>query len=373
MTCLMNTSTAYPSVASQDEHSSSQAGDVAEAFAAALRGGDWNEAERQLLRAGEGQGGRGAEAWALRRSDWYLAQQRWADAEAHLKGLLADDTPAGLFQTIVRHKLASIAFMRDDDTRCVAWLSPLLEVDGVANALPPGVRAAEVLWVRALHRSRAMNRLYRWAAQLDARGQLDPLVAGVASLGMLERGDLSLAKRWIAMGRRGYETLSAECLVAAAHVAMGSHASIVDAGRLADEACSRWAADGRSWAARGLAKLLTGDVMGGGADLERATAAGPRHAVAWRGLGWAQILSGKPAAAERSFLSALALDDQHPESHGGLAVSLVIQRREAQAQDCLATCRSLDADSPSGAYAALLATGDSAVGLNLLEVLSRLR
>ena len=104
MTCLMNTSTAYPSAASLHEHSYSQAGDVAEAFAAALRSGDWNEAERQLLRAGAGQGSRGVEAWALRRSDWYLAQQRWADAEAHLKGLLADDTPAGLFQIIVQQK-----------------------------------------------------------------------------------------------------------------------------------------------------------------------------------------------------------------------------------------------------------------------------
>jgi hypothetical protein len=368
MTCLMNTSTAYPLAASQGGDSSLHAGNPAEAFAAALRNADWNEADRQLLRAGANRTGADAEAWALRKNDWYLAQQRWEEAETHLQGLLAGDTPTGLFQTIVRHKLASIAFMRGDDAGCVAWLSPLLEVDGVANALPPGFRAAEILWARALHRSRAMDRLHRWAAQLDARGQLDPAVAGVASLAMWERGDLALATRWIAMGQGGDNSASVECLVAAAHVAMAGRASIAEAERLAEEACSRWPADGRGWTVRGLTKLLRGDVIGASADLEHATTTAPRHALAWRGLGWAQILLGKPVAAEQSFLSALAVDEEHPENHGGLAVSLVVQQREPQARDRLATCQSLDARSPSGAYAELLLKRDATANLNLSAI-----
>ncbi|MGJ7502511.1 hypothetical protein ACSFA3_22505 [Variovorax sp. RHLX14] len=266
----MNTGTAYSLATLQSQDSSLRADDPAEAFAAALRRADWNEVERQL-RAGSGRAGENADAWALRKSDWYLAQQRWYEAETHLKGLFAEGVPAGLFQTIVRHKLGSIAFMRNDDAGCVAWLSPLLEVDGVANALPQGFRTAEILWVRALHRSHATDRLHRWAAQLDALGQLDPQVAGVASLAMWERGDLASAKRWIAMGRRGNGSASAECLVAAAHMAMASRASLAEAGRLVDEACSRWADDGRTWAARGLIKLLTGNMEGANTDLERAT------------------------------------------------------------------------------------------------------
>jgi Flp pilus assembly protein TadD len=207
---------------------------------------------------------------------------------------------------------------------------------------------------------------------LDARGQLDPAVAGVASLAMWERGDLASAKRWIAMGQRGDGTASAECLVAAAYAAMANRASLAEAGRLADEACSRWPDDGRTWAARGLIQLLNGNAEGASPDLERATVTAPRYGLAWRGLGWAQILLGKPAVAEQSFKSALGLDERHSESHGGLAVSLLIQRQEPEAQSSLLTCRSLDAESPSGAYGERLLVEGSGATLNLSEILARL-
>lgn len=368
----MNTRSAYPLASSQVENSPFQADDPAKTFVDALRRGDWNGAERQLRIAADQTTGKDTDAWALRRSDWYLAQQRWDEAATHLQGLLAEEAPAGLFQTIVRHKLASISFMHNDDAGCVAWLSPLLETDGVAVALPQGFRAAEILWVRALHRSRASDRLQRWATQLDARGQLDPAVAGVASLAMWEQGDLALAKHWIAMGRRGEDTVSAECLIAAAQMAMAAPASLAEAMRFTEEACARWPDDGRTWAAHGFVELLSGNAESANADLGHATATAPRLGTAWRGLGWAQILLGKPAAAEQSFLSALRLNDQHPESHGGLAVSLVMQRRESEAQDSLSTCRTLNAGSPSGAYVEQLLKEGLKAPLDLTEILARL-
>ena len=374
MTCLMSTSTLYPlaTPTSGGQASPSQASDVpAEAFAAALRQSDWNEAERQL-RAGESQAGEGDETWVLRRSDWYLAQQRWDEAAAHLHEVLDHEAPTSLFQAVVRHKLASIAFMRGDDAGCVAWLSPLLEVDGVANPAAQGGRALETLWVRALHRSRATDRLHRWVAQLDARGQLDPAVAGVASLASVERGDVASARRWIAMGRSMSDTVSAECLVAAAYMVMSSHASLEELCRLAGEACTKWPSDGRTWTVRGLSGLLIGDTENSIADLERAVELAPRYAPAWRGWGWAQILSGKAALAEQSFLSALKLDDKHSESHGGLAIALFVQQRTSDARDCSSECSRLNAASPSGAYAERLLSGDLQAGLNLSEILARL-
>jgi len=374
MTCLMNTGTLYPLAAamSAGEASRSQANDApAEAFAGALRRSDWSEAERQL-RAGESHAGEGAETWILRRSDWYIAQQRWDDAATHLHGVVDHKVNTSLFQTVVRHKLASIAFMRGDDAGCVAWLSPLLDVDGVANAAGQGGRALEVLWVRALHRSGATDRLHRWTAQLDARGLLDSAVAGVASLTAVQLGDLASAKRWIGMGRSRGDTVSAECLIAAAHVAMSSRASLEEVEKLAEEACRKWPADGRTWTVNGLSKLLIGDIHGSSADLKRAVELAPGYALAWRGWGWAQILSGNAPLAEQSFLSALKLDDRHPESHGGLAVALFAQQRTAEARDCFSECLRLNALSPSGAYAGHLLSGDSQAGLNLSEILARL-
>lgn len=369
----MNTpSTAYPSYAA-----SSQGGDpspevdddLGEAFAAALRRSDWNEAQRCLQAAAERED-EDAAAWALRRADWFLAQQRWDDAESHLKGLLSAEAQSDdPFQMAVRHNLASIAFMRRDDAGCVAWLSPLLEVDGVARPSPSGFLAAQMLWVRALHRSSAIDRLVRWAMQLDASGELDPAVAGVASLAVWERGDAVLARRWVAMGRSRGEAASAECLVAAVFLSIAGRGAQTEAMKLAEEVCVRWPADGRGWAARGLSKLLVGDVASANSDLERAIAAAPGCAPAWRGLGWAQILSGDLASAERSFLSALQLNDRHSETHGGLAVSLVIQQREPEARDCLFMCLSLNAKSRSGAYAEHLLEHHSEVALDLAEVL----
>ncbi|SFQ11286.1 tetratricopeptide repeat protein [Variovorax sp. 770b2] len=370
---MNTTSTAYTYAAlSQGGDSSAELDDLGEAFAAALRRSDWSEAQRCLHAAADREE-EDAAAWALRRGDWFLAQQRWDDAESHLKGLLAADEPADdPFQMAVRHNLASIAFMRRDDAGCVAWLSPLLEVDGVARSLPSGFLAAQMLWVRALHRSHAVDRLLRWVAQLDASGQLDPAVAGIASLASWERGDVASARRWVATGRSRGEAVSAECLVAAVFLSIADRGSHVEIGKLAEEACARWPADGRGWAVRGLAKLLAGDAESANSDLERAIATAPHYALAWRGIGWAQILLGEPAVAEHSFLSALKLDDRHPESHGGLAVSLLMQRREAEARDCLSMCQNLDAESRSGAYAERLLVRHSEVALDLAEVLAGL-
>jgi tetratricopeptide (TPR) repeat protein len=366
----MNTSTAYSLAApyGRDDPSLQQPEEPAEAFAAALRRTDWNEAERLLL-AAEDESGDDTEAWTLRRSDWYLAQQRWDEAATHLKRLLAEDSRSVLFQSIVRHKLASIAFMRGDDAACVAWLSPLLEAEGVAIALPQGFRAVEILWVRALHRSGATDRLHRWAAQLDARGELDAGVAGVASLACWERRDLALARRWIAMGQRREATPSPECWMAAARVAMSKHASLAEAASLAEDACARWPGDGRCWAVRGSVKLLAGDAEGGHADLERAVDLAPSYTPAWRGLGWAQILLGKAEAAEKSFRVAVDLDDEHSESHGGLGVSLMLQQREDEAGDCLRKCQSLDRESLLGGYLQFFLLEGSKQPLDLLGVL----
>ena len=365
----MNTSTAYSSAeAPAGEDIPSQPLNPAEAFAAALRRADWREAERQL-HAAEGRAGEDTEAWLLRRSDWYLAQQRWDEAATHLKRLLAEDGQGGVFQTIVRHQLASIAFMRGEDAGCVAWLSPLLEAEGVAKALPQAFKSVESLWVRALHRSGAIDRLHRWASQLDARGELDAGVAGVASLACWERGDIVLTRRWMAMGRSRQETTSPECLMAAARVAMGHRASLGEAAALAEEACGRWPGDGRCWAVRGIARLLGGDVDGGQADLERAVDLAPRDVRAWHGLGWAQILAGKAEAAEGSFRAGLELDSGQAEGYGGVGVALFMQGRAEEAEDCGRECRSLDGESPAGEYLGLLLLEGAAVGLDLSRIL----
>jgi len=371
---MNTTSTAYLSHAasSQGADSSAEVDDLGEAFAAALRRSDWSEAQRCLQAAAEREDEDAAD-WALRRADWFLAQQRWDDAESHLKGLLASEAQADdLFQMAVRYNLASIAFMQHDEAGCVAWLSPLLEGDGVARPSPSGFLAAQMLWVRALHRSNAIDRLVRWVMQLDASGELDPAVAGVASLAGWERGDVVLARRWVAMGRSRGEAALAECLVAAVFLSISARGAQTEAMKLAEQACARWPADGRGWAVRGLVKLWMGDGESAKSDLERAVATAPDYAPAWRGLGWAQIFLREPVAAERSFLSALQLNDRHPESDGGLAVSMAMQQRESEARDRLSAHKRLDAKNRAWVYAENLLAGRPEIALDLAAVLAAL-
>lgn len=358
----MNTSATplYPSAQGQDLQA--QAEGSAEAFAAALRRGDWRSAERHLRHA-RSQAAPSL-AWALRESDWYLAQQRWDEAARLPKDLLALPSVPDEFQLAVRHNLASTAFARRDHAGSVAWLSPMLEAEGVPKPLPDGFRATQLLWARSLHRSGDLDRLHRWVAQVDALGRLDAAVAGVAGLASWDRADHAAAKRWSSMGRENGTPSTAECVVTDALLALADRDSS-RAQALVEKAVDLWPGEARAWVVLGFARLVQGDGKQAALSFERATALAPDDVLAWLGQGWALALSGRGEAGQRSFDAALALNDRDAEAHGGLAVALAFRGRAAEAKASLARCLDLDPESRSATYAERILVAEDGQALDL--------
>jgi tetratricopeptide (TPR) repeat protein len=334
-----------------------------DAFETALSCGDWERAQFHL------QHGRTLQvdplAWRLREGDFWLAQQRYDEAQGVLEALLGASNAAPGFAAVLLHNLAFIDFKRGRYPACIERLAPLVDLGaaGAPNAdaqAEVATRALQQLWLRALHHDRQLDRAMVWAQEAQRQQRLDPQAAGVASLVAIDAADFVAAQRWSAISLQEGDSREhpVEVLVTEASLALAA-GNPARASQFADAALQRRPEDGRAWSARGFAALLAGDTAAAVMAFERALSTMADHIGTWHGLGWAQILAGDLPAARATFENALALDRNFAESHGGLAVVLAMQQSRQEAEAHAELALKLDKSNLSGRYAGALLKGEA--------------
>lgn len=322
----------------------------ADTFYAALQCGEWSRAREQLEWARDAQPGEAA--WALREADWLLAQKRYPEAREFLESLrrqAAGDVP---LERVIDQNLGFVAFSEGRHADALALLGPLAQPGGEAPS-----PSLQQLWLRALHHAGEVAAACDWAAQVEARGQLDPAASGIAALAAIDRGDFAAAQRWCRRAEQGGVT-NMEALVARASIAL----AVPDAAaahQLALQATQLNPRDGRAWSARAFAELLAGDLAAARTSFAQALAFMPQHIGTWHGQGWVQVLQRDGAGARASFEHALQLDRNFAESHGGLAVALAMQGDAAAAREHIALAQRLDRANLSSRYAEAILSGEA--------------
>jgi Flp pilus assembly protein TadD len=322
----------------------------ADAFYTALQCGEWDRAGAQLEWARAAQPHEAA--WALREGDWLLAQKRYPEAREFLQQLRAQAEGSAPLQRVIEQNLGFIAFSEQRFAEAVALLRPLAEDTSEAPA-----PTLQQLWLRALHHAGDVSAACDWAAQVEARGQLDAGAAGIAALAAIDRGDFAAAQRWCRLAESGGAT-HMEALVARSSIAL----AVPDAGtarQLAMQATQLNPRDGRAWSARAFAELLAGDLAAARASFAQALAFMPQHIGTWHGQGWLQVLQKDLVGARATFEHAVALDRNFAESHGGLAVALAMQGDKAAAREHIELAQRLDRANLSSRYAEAILSGEA--------------
>ena len=334
----------------QDPENSVLQGDV---FQLALQCGEWERARTILSHAQAREPGN--PAWALREGDFWLAQQRYAEARTVMERLAVLAEPGSPFQDVVTQNLGFIDFREADYASCIARIEPLMMVEraGVKDSA-----SLQQLWVRAMHRHAEVARACEWAAQAERDGSLHPAAAGVASLAAVDNDEFASAQRWAQLASASEESPSLELLVTQASLALAARDADA-AQHFAAQALHLNPEDGRAWSARGFADLLRGDFEGATEDFKRALTFMPEHIGSWHGQGWAQLLRRDLAAAQASFESALALDRNFAESHGGLAVVLALRQQSEAAREHIDVAQRLDRSGLSSRYAEAILSGEA--------------
>lgn len=334
------------------------------AFETALSCGEWERAEFYMRQA---QALRGDElGWRLREGDYWLAQQRYDEAQAVLEALAGTPQPPPGFIDVLMHNLAFIEMRRGRNADCVERLARFLEVP-VATAAAAGqgsspavaARALQQLWLRALHHDGQIERAMNWALAAQQNGTLDAQAAGIAALIAIDASDLAAAQRWseLSLGSGTAQERPPEAFTTKASLALARR-DAATASKFADAALERHPGDGRAWSTRGFAFLLSGELGQAFQAFRRSLAVMGQHIGTWHGLGWTQLLQGDLAGAQESFETALGLDRNFAESHGGLAVALAMQERQGEAREHAELALRLDRANLSGRYAQALLTGD---------------
>ncbi|MFP5473126.1 MAG: tetratricopeptide repeat protein [Gammaproteobacteria bacterium] len=335
-------------------------------FETSLACGEWEKAKAHLRHA---QGlGVDTLGWRLREGDFWLAQQRYDEAQAVLEALMATPNPPDGFLDVLTHNLAFVDLRRGASGLSVQRLARVLEspvqkgvISSSAKGGPPPLasRALQQLWLRALHQDAQLGRAMEWALDLDRSGSLDPQVAGVGSLIAIDASEFGTAQRWADLSLRNGDPAEhpPEASLACASLALARQDAAA-AGRFADAALKRQPGDGRAWSTRGFAWLLAGELEQAFQAFNKALSVMGQHVGTWHGLAWTQISQGDLIGAEQSFQSALRLDRNFAESHGGLAVALAMQSRQREASEHAEIAARLDRTNASGRYAQALLSGE---------------
>lgn len=328
-----------------------------DAFETALSCGEW---ERAVFHLRHGQSLLDEPlAWRLREGDFWLAQQRYDEAQEVLQALAKTPEPPPGFAEVLAHNLAFIEMRRGRYSECVDRLAPVLESQESTDQAAVAARALQQLWLRALHHDGQIDRAMTWTLQAEQQGRLDAQAAGVASLIAIDASDFEAAQRWSAASLSHSSTVEApvESLVTQASLALAAR-DAARAVQFADAVLQRQPGDGRAWSARGFASLLATDLAAAHDAFVKALSAMGQHIGTWHGLGWTQIMQGDLAAARNSFDTALALDRNFAESHGGLAVVLAMQSQRQAAEEHAELALRLDRSNVSGRYAQALLSGE---------------
>lgn len=347
-----------------------------DAFETALACGEWERAEFHLRHAQSLQAD--GLAWRLREDDFWLAQQRYDDAQSVLESLAGTPSPPPGFADVVLHNLAFIDMRRGQPGICVDRLAPRLEGSAHAAAdaaqpAPIAERALQQVWLRALHHDGQFDRAIGWTLENERQGRLDPQAAGVAGLIAIDAADFAAAQRWsgLSLSNGDASDQPVETFVTQASLALAAR-NAERARQLAEVALQRNPGDGRAWSTWGFAALLGGDLNAATDAFHRALAVMGQHIGTWHGLGWARILQGKLPEARATFETALDLDRNFAESHGGLAVVLAMQSEREKAQEHAELALRLDRANVSGRYAQALLSGEVKDAKDLQRLARRL-
>ncbi|RIX79083.1 hypothetical protein [Acidovorax cavernicola] len=331
------------------------------AFETALSCGEWERAEFHMRQAQSLQAD--VLGWRLREGDYWLAQQRYEEAQAVLEALVDTPQPPPGFIDVLMHNLAFIELRRGRHADCVGRLASMFEAQAATSSVgtqpPVAARALQQLWLRALHHDGQLARAMDWTLAAEKNGTLDAQAAGIASLIAIDASDFGAAQRWCnaSLNNGTPPEQPVETFVTRASLALAQR-DATGASQFADAALERHPADGRAWSTRGFAFLLSGELGQAYEAFRRALAVMGQHIGTWHGLGWTQILQGDLAGAQASFETALALDRNFAESHGGLAVVLAMQARQGEAKEHVELALRLDRANLSGRYAQALLTGE---------------
>lgn len=289
-----------------------------------------------------------APAWLHRRAHVAMCAGAWDDALADLEQLQSSHGQ----QAALAHDVAWVHLCRGAFDRCRAEIEPWLTGTGLEPSLLARLQA---LWLRAMHQLGQLPQARDWVQQQQARGRLQPHVAGVASLIAIDLEDFPAAEG-LANAALGEADAPVEAFVAGAYVAL-ARKNTTEAVRLLRQALQTSPDDGRTWSAMGMASLQSGDLAAAREHFERAVRTVPGHIGTWHGLAWACLAQPDLAAARSAFSRALELDRNFAESHAGVALVLWAQGDKAVAEHHLRIAERLDPRSVTAGYVRALATG----------------
>lgn len=331
------------------EHDPANPSLLLDAFETARQLRDWPQAARYADRATSQWSD---PLWKLRAGEVALAQLNWDAAEKWLDAALSDLASGDDLRCAAEHQLAEVMLHTGRPEAGIALISSRFEGDGAASAAP----AAQVLWLRLLHRVSRLQEVVDCAQLWESAGLLSPFAAGVTSLAALDLDRSELAERLAqAALKSGHRPL--EALISLGSVCLG-RADAGAASALLSEALKLNAHDGRSWAMFAFAGLLEQQFDQAIVRFETALTYMPDHVGTWHGLGWALIQQPNLARAKQVFEQALEMDRNFAESHGGLAVVLALAGDVAAATSAMETARRLDRNSVAARYAAAVLAGD---------------
>jgi tetratricopeptide (TPR) repeat protein len=316
----------------------------ADIFQAALEGGAFDEAQRQVAWVL----GRNpvSHAWRHRLAMLDIARGELDEAALLLQGLIDEgqDDPA------IAYNRAHVDFARGALEQAVARLEPLVQAHGAA--LP---QAAGLL-VGCLHRlGRAGDAVEVFRRQVAANSPASAY--GAAALAALDASEVALAMRW-AERALVLDAQQHEAVVTKGTLLVGQ-GDVAGAMVLLAGARERHPRDGRTWSAIGTAELMAGRLAAARQALLQATQFMPEHVGTWQALGWCHVFGRDLEAALNVFETALALDRNFAESHGSVATVLAMQGRRGEAEEALRRALKLDANSLAARYAQAVLSGEA--------------
>lgn len=346
---------------------------LAQAFEEALRQARHERAQHHLA-AGLASG-QETLAWRLREAHWHLAGRDWAAAREILERLRHDPLAPVELQRAAAQDEAYAALQQGRVEEGIELLEPLMAplADTSTGAGPATIDTApqaQVVWLRLLHRAGQLDRLLAWATDRAAAGRLAADARGVASLGALDAGDLSLAETWSDASLKSHP-MQLEALVARATVALGAGEQ-GQAEALLARATRAGVDDGRVLSTVGLAHLHGGALSEARESLERSVQLMPQHIGTWHVLAWTAFLQQDMARARAVFTLARDMDRNFAESHGGLAVVDAAEGKLDAARDGIQRAFGLDRHCMSARYAQAMLDGEAGDVAALQQLAQRL-
>jgi tetratricopeptide (TPR) repeat protein len=324
-----------------------------DAFDAALRAGRPDRAAE--LAQGARRGDSDHPGWGLRQAQALIAAGRLEAAESVLDELAGGE----VVPDAIEHDRALVRLLQGDAAGCLQRLRERLLARQAGAPL-------QVLWLRAHHRSGALEEAWSWTSEQQRSGRLTPAAAGVAALIAVDLDRLPEAERLadLALQEEGGPL---EALVARASVLLARRDPAA-ARALLQQAVDRDDREGRAWSTLAFASLLCRDFAAAREQFRRATEAMPGHIGTWHGRGWCELLLQDLPAALQSFRQALRLDETFAESQAAVGLLLALSGDHAAASAHLLRAERLEPAGLTVRYARALQAGEAGTQAQILRL-----